>query len=120
VLLQVISLTYQIHLYKIKRFIYVIFYAKPYSGIGRATAIAFAQESCTKISICDRNLPGLQETQKLISEISKEVDVLVVKVDMLEESEIENMVRKTVERWGRVDYAVNAAGMYLLQVEISH
>ncbi|EHL03801.1 putative Uncharacterized oxidoreductase [Glarea lozoyensis 74030] len=29
---------------------------------------------------------------------------------MLEESQIDNMVKKTVERWGRVDYAVNAAG----------
>jgi NADP-dependent 3-hydroxy acid dehydrogenase YdfG len=29
---------------------------------------------------------------------------------MLEESQIESMVKQTVEKWGRVDYAVNAAG----------
>ena len=31
---------------------------------------------------------------------------------MLEESQIDGMVKKTVERWGRLDYAVNSAGEY--------
>jgi NAD(P)-dependent dehydrogenase (short-subunit alcohol dehydrogenase family) len=33
---------------------------------------------------------------------------------MLKEEDIERMVKETVEKWGRVDYAVNAAGTSFL------
>jgi NAD(P)-dependent dehydrogenase (short-subunit alcohol dehydrogenase family) len=33
---------------------------------------------------------------------------------MLKEEDIERMVKETVGRWGRVDYAVNSAGLFLL------
>ncbi|KAH6684553.1 hypothetical protein B0J14DRAFT_612537 [Halenospora varia] len=81
------------------------------SGIGRATALSFAREGCLKVAICDRNKEGLEETSKLIIEISKDVEVLVLEVDMLKEEGIDGMVAETVEKWGRVDYAVNAAGV---------
>lgn len=81
------------------------------SGIGRATALSFALEGCTQIAICDRNAAGLQETSALIREKSENAEVLVHEVDMLKEVDIERMVKETVQRWGRVDYAVNAAGV---------
>ncbi|TVY40198.1 Levodione reductase [Lachnellula subtilissima] len=88
------------------------------SGIGRATAIAFAVDGCRRIAICDRDLPGLEATRALIIDIKREdadvdveMEVEVLQVDILKEDDIERMVRMTVRRWGRVDYAVNAAGI---------
>lgn len=37
-------------------------------------------------------------------------------VDMLKEEDIERMVKETVGKWGRVDYAVNAAGASFLAI----
>jgi NAD(P)-dependent dehydrogenase (short-subunit alcohol dehydrogenase family) len=45
-----------------------------------------------------------------MKDVSKDVEILVNQVDMLEEAQIENMVQAAVDKWGRVDYAVNCAG----------
>ncbi|TVY56312.1 3-oxoacyl-[acyl-carrier-protein] reductase FabG [Lachnellula suecica] len=80
------------------------------SGIGRATAVSFSREGCIKVAICDRDVSGLEETVRLMKrELGVEVEV--VSVDMLVESQVEEMVAKVVARWGRIDYAVNAAGI---------
>lgn len=39
------------------------------------------------------------------------MEVLICEVDMLKEEDIEGMLKRTVEKWGRLDYAVNAAGI---------
>jgi NADP-dependent 3-hydroxy acid dehydrogenase YdfG len=46
-------------------------------------------------------------------EVSPHGEFMRIQVDMLEEEQIEMMVHQTVTKWGRVDYAVNAAGSYL-------
>ncbi|KUJ20054.1 NAD(P)-binding protein [Mollisia scopiformis] len=81
------------------------------SGIGRATAVSFALEGCYQVAICDRNLEGLVETEKYMREVSATCDILVHQVDMLLDDQIEGMVQAAVSKWGRVDYAVNAAGV---------
>jgi NAD(P)-dependent dehydrogenase (short-subunit alcohol dehydrogenase family) len=91
--------------------LYIVFNLSPKpSGIGRQTAISFALEGCRSIAICDRNLEGLVETEKLMHDVSQDVKVLIQQVDMLEAEQIEHMVVATVLIWGRLDYAVNAAG----------
>lgn len=47
-----------------------------------------------------------------MKEVSSYAEILRIKVDMLEEEEIHMMVHETVTKWGRVDYAVNAAGSF--------
>ncbi|KAJ5033413.1 uncharacterized protein L3040_008529 [Drepanopeziza brunnea f. sp. 'multigermtubi'] len=81
------------------------------SGIGRAVAISFALEGCPQIIICDKNRDGLVETEKYMKEVSSFAEILVYPVDMLEEEQVWAMVQATVNEWGRVDYAVNAAGV---------
>ena len=83
-------------------------------GIGRATAISFALEGCRQIAISDINLTGLHETAKYMKEVSFDVDVSVEQVDMQEEDKIEHMVQAAVARFGRLDYAVNCAGVFFL------
>lgn len=45
-----------------------------------------------------------------MKEVSAFAEVMVYQVDMLEEEQVECMVQAAVAEWGRVDYAVNAAG----------
>lgn len=45
-----------------------------------------------------------------MKDVSQDVDVLIQEVDMLEAEQIEGMVLTAVSKWGRLDYAVNAAG----------
>lgn len=63
--------------------------------------------------MCDRNESGLNETLKLIQDVDRDANVLVYKVDMLETSQVDKMVEKTVTEFGRLDYGVNAAGKYV-------
>ena len=45
-----------------------------------------------------------------MKDVSQDVHVLIQQVDMLKTEQIEQMVVITVSNWGRLDYAVNAAG----------
>ena len=77
------------------------------SGIGRATALAFAREgaSVTVADIAD------DAGKKVVDEIeSVGGRARFVHVDVTSESDVENAVRSTVEAFGRLDCAVNNAG----------
>jgi 3-oxoacyl-[acyl-carrier protein] reductase len=76
------------------------------SGIGRRTAELFAEEGAT-IVIGDRNEALLDEVGHAIG-----VDRCVTKViDVTRESDLELLVQLAGERFGKIDAAVNAAGI---------
>ncbi|KAJ9133379.1 NAD(P)-binding protein [Pleurostoma richardsiae] len=81
------------------------------SGIGRGITLAFAKDGCRKLSICDFNIAGLEETKALILKIAPEAEVFIAKVDLRDELDVEQMLSTTVTKLGRVDYAVNTAGV---------
>ncbi|TDJ15636.1 MAG: glucose 1-dehydrogenase [Deltaproteobacteria bacterium] len=77
------------------------------SGIGRATALAFAREgaSVTVADIID------DAGKKVVGEIeSAGGRARFVHLDVTSESDVENAVRSTVDAFGRLDCAVNNAG----------
>jgi NAD(P)-dependent dehydrogenase (short-subunit alcohol dehydrogenase family) len=77
------------------------------SGIGRATALAFAKEGA-KVVVSGRRE---EEGQRLVSEIRKEgAEAEFVRADVRREEDVRNLIDKTVARYGRLDVAVNAAG----------
>jgi NAD(P)-dependent dehydrogenase (short-subunit alcohol dehydrogenase family) len=78
------------------------------SGIGRATAVAFAREGAKVVVTGRREEQGL-ETVKLIEEIGGEG--LFVQTDVRIADEVKAMVEKTVSSFGRLDYAFNNAGV---------
>lgn len=78
------------------------------TGIGRETAIAFARKGADVV-ISDINDEKLKETQKRIKE--EGVKVLSLKADISKEDDIRNMVKKAVEKFGRLDIACNNAGI---------
>lgn len=77
------------------------------TGIGRATAIAFAQEGA-KLVVSGRRESEGQALAKELTGLGAEVEF--VKADVRKEEDVRNLVDKTVARFGRIDVAVNNAG----------
>jgi NAD(P)-dependent dehydrogenase (short-subunit alcohol dehydrogenase family) len=78
------------------------------SGIGRATAIAFAKEGA-KVVISDVNEKSGQDTLTLIQSMGYEA--IFVKCDISKREEVEHLVNSAVETYGRLDCTVNSAGI---------
>jgi NAD(P)-dependent dehydrogenase (short-subunit alcohol dehydrogenase family) len=78
------------------------------SGIGRATAVAFAEQGANVVIFGRREAEGA-ESVSLIQKAGGQG--LFVRGDVSEESEIEALVAKTLERFGRLDFAFNNAGV---------
>ena len=78
------------------------------SGIGRATALAFAREGA-KVVVADIVVAGGEETVRMIKAAGGEA--IFVKTDVTKAAEVEALVKKTVETYGRVDCAFNNAGI---------
>jgi len=78
------------------------------SGIGRATAIALAREGA-KVTVAARRASEGEETLRLVKEAGS--DAIYVKTDVAIENDVRSLVEKTVETYGRLDYAVNNAGI---------
>ena len=77
------------------------------SGIGRATALAFAREGA-KVAIADVNVAGSEETVHLIRERGGEA--LFVRTDVTEAVEVEALINDVGKTYGRLDCAFNNAG----------
>ncbi|NES05646.1 MAG: SDR family oxidoreductase [Okeania sp. SIO2F4] len=77
------------------------------SGIGRATAVAFAKKGA-KVVIGDRMEKEGQETVVMIKEIGSEA--IFIKTDITQATEVENLVNQTINTYNRLDYAFNNAG----------
>ncbi len=77
-------------------------------GIGRAIALALAQEGCS-VAICAR---GQDELEAAAAEIRAQTSaqVLAVVCDMANHDDIRRLVRQTAEAFGRIDIVVNNAG----------
>lgn len=79
------------------------------SGLGRATAIKFAN-SGARIVCADLKSTGLE--QELVSQHGERAATFV-KCDVTKESEVEALIKSAVEFGGRVDIICNYAGVAL-------
>ncbi|WP_088889204.1 SDR family oxidoreductase [Leptolyngbya ohadii] len=77
------------------------------SGIGRATAIAYAQQQA-KVVVVGRRMDEGEETVQLIKEAGGEA--IFVQADVTKEADVQAMVDKAVSVFGRLDIAFNNAG----------
>ena len=78
------------------------------SGIGRASAIAFAREGA-QVVVSDVNAEGGEETVSRISEIGGQA--IFVAADVSRAAEVAALVQSTVQQYGRLDCALNNAGV---------
>ena len=86
------------------------------SGIGRETAILFAKAG-VKVVVAGRREKEGEETIELIRAAGG--DGLFVKTDVSKASEVEGLIRQTVDRFGRLDVAFNNAGIEGVWVPIT-
>ena len=77
------------------------------TGIGRATALAFAREGADVVVSGRRDDAGLA----LVTELrALGAEAEFVRADVRHEDDVKNLVDKAVARFGRLDVAVNNAG----------
>ncbi|MEP6819815.1 MAG: glucose 1-dehydrogenase [bacterium] len=77
------------------------------SGIGKATALRFAQAGAS-IAAVGRDEQALLELQEQVDRAGTQF--LAIQADLSQEGETDKVVAKTVERFGGIDVLVNAAG----------
>jgi len=77
-------------------------------GMGRTHALALAKAGA-KVVVADISL---EDCQKVVKEIEKNKgEALAVKCDVAKKEEVDEMVKKAVEKFGKVDILVNNAGI---------
>ncbi|MCK4554761.1 glucose 1-dehydrogenase [Candidatus Parcubacteria bacterium] len=77
-------------------------------GMGRADALLFAQKGA-KVVVSDISQ---EDCQKVVDQIEKKGgQAIAVKCDVSKKEEVDNLFRKTIEKFGRVDVLVNNAGI---------
>lgn len=78
------------------------------SGIGRATAILFAEQGA-KIVVADWTTETGQETARMIEEAGG--DAIFIKTDVSKSADVEKMVKAGVDEFGQIDILINNAGI---------
>jgi NAD(P)-dependent dehydrogenase (short-subunit alcohol dehydrogenase family) len=78
------------------------------SGIGRASALAFSRQGA-KVAIADVSVEGGEETASLVKKAGGEA--FFMKTDVSKAAEVEALVARVVQTYGRLDCAFNNAGV---------
>ena len=78
------------------------------SGIGRASALAFAREGA-RVVVADIQVAGGEETAQMITSMGGEA--LFIKADISKAAEVEELIQQTVAHYGRLDFAHNNAAV---------
>jgi short-subunit dehydrogenase len=80
------------------------------SGIGRALAFAFARRAA-RIVLVARREDRLEAVRREIEPYTS--DVLVLPADITDERQLQRVINRTLETFGRIDILVNNAGVML-------
>ncbi|MFX3635841.1 MAG: SDR family NAD(P)-dependent oxidoreductase [Candidatus Pristimantibacillus sp.] len=78
------------------------------SGIGREACLKFAKKG-DRVVVADFNEAGGQETVEMIVKAGGEA--IFIKVDVSKQEEVDALIEKTVEEFGRIDVMFNNAGI---------
>jgi citronellol/citronellal dehydrogenase len=85
-------------------------------GIGKAVAINYAKEGAKVVIAALEDEPLKSGLPGTVHQTAEEIEAfggeaLPIKTNVIVESEVNNMVAKTLEKWGRIDVMVNNAGV---------
>jgi uncharacterized protein len=77
------------------------------SGIGKETAIRFAQKGCSVVITYNK---GKENGEHVLKECEKYAPCMLIHLDVTDDNSIGGAVKKVLEKWGRLDILVNNAG----------
>src|SRR3989338_2248622 len=78
------------------------------SGMGRTHALGLAKID-SKVVVSGLSLEGCEKVVEEMKKMGREA--LAVKCDISRKTEIEEMVKKTIEKFGKIDILINNAGI---------
>lgn len=82
-----------------------------YLGIGHATALAFAKYGVTKLALADANGDLLAISNAAVKELYPNVEIMSLTLDVRNSKQVKDGIAQVIERFGRLDVAVNNAGV---------
>lgn len=77
------------------------------SGIGQATALAFA-EAGANVVICDVNADA---GNSMAGQLLKKTESIFIRCDVSKGEEVQRSIQQTIAQFGRIDFAFNNAGI---------
>ncbi len=80
------------------------------SGIGRATAFAFAKSGCDLL-LCARRMERLEELKNEIHSQFPEIDIHIFQLDVRDQKAVHHSLTSLPEEWRMIDILVNNAGL---------
>jgi NAD(P)-dependent dehydrogenase (short-subunit alcohol dehydrogenase family) len=81
------------------------------SGIGQYTAYAFARYGVKKMALTDIKPENLETTVAQLKKDYSDIEVEAIQMDTSKEVDVDRSIAQTVKRFGRLDFAVNNAGI---------
>jgi NAD(P)-dependent dehydrogenase (short-subunit alcohol dehydrogenase family) len=78
------------------------------NGIGRAAALAFAREAASVV-VADVSEKGNKETARMVEELG--AHALAINCDVRRNEDVQRALNATIEKFGRLDFAFNNAGI---------
>jgi NAD(P)-dependent dehydrogenase (short-subunit alcohol dehydrogenase family) len=98
----------------------IVFVTGATSGIGRATALAFAREGA-KVAIVDRDSDGIEEVARLIADAGSKA--VAIAGDVSRSVDVRAALDRTVDAFGGLDIAFNnssAAGLWAFKDQAAY
>lgn len=80
-------------------------------GIGQYTALSFARHGIQRLALADVNAKALKVANDALASKFPAVEILALQMDVQKASEVRDGIAETVRRFGRLDIAVNNAGI---------
>lgn len=80
-------------------------------GIGRGTAHKLVQNGIKNLSLLDINISALQSVRDELQAQYPTIQTLVLQTDVVNESSVATAIQQTAEKYGRIDIAINSAGI---------
>lgn len=80
------------------------------SGIGRATALALAEQGA-RVALASRNEEALSALAEELKRQSRQA--IVIPTDVTQRDQVEALVREVIAQWGQVDILISNAGEYI-------
>ena len=77
-------------------------------GFGKETALLLAREGCDSVAVTDVNLEDAEKTATAVKTLG--CNSIAVKADITDSAEVDAMVKKVLDEYGRIDILCNVAG----------